>query len=81
MRLIVADTSPLVYLVLIDHIHVLPQLFETILVPEAVHLELRNAAAPAAIQIWAKSLPSWVEVRQVATASDDAELISRGATP
>jgi predicted nucleic acid-binding protein len=48
MRLVVADTSPLVYLVLIDHIDVLPQLFETVLVPEAVHAELRNAAAPAA---------------------------------
>ncbi len=33
MRLIVAGTSPLVYLVLIDHIDTLPQLFETILVP------------------------------------------------
>jgi predicted nucleic acid-binding protein len=36
MRLIVADTSPLVYLILIDHIDILPQLFETVLVPDAV---------------------------------------------
>jgi predicted nucleic acid-binding protein len=27
----VADTSPLVYLVLIDHIEILPRLFETVL--------------------------------------------------
>jgi predicted nucleic acid-binding protein len=70
-------------LVLIDHIDVLPQLFETVLVPEAVHAELRNAAAPAAIQTRAKSLPSWVEVRQVANIvaniSDDTELRPLGA--
>ena len=65
MRLIVADTSPLVYLVLIDHIDILPQLFETILVPDAVHAELQNPLAPAAVQDWAAALPSWVEAKQV----------------
>lgn len=74
-----ADNSPLVYLVLIDQIDFLPQLFETVLVPEPVHAELRNAAAPATIQTWAKSLPSWVEVRQGANISDDAELRPLGA--
>jgi predicted nucleic acid-binding protein len=44
MRLIVADTSPLVYLVLIDYIHILPQLFDAILVPDAVQ---RRTPAPA----------------------------------
>jgi len=53
MRLIVADTSPLVYLVLIDHIDILPQLFETVLIPEAVHSELQNPLAPAPVQAWA----------------------------
>ena len=58
MQLIVADTSPLVYLVLIDHIDVLPRLFETVLLPEAVHVELRNPLAPAPVQAWATTLPS-----------------------
>jgi predicted nucleic acid-binding protein len=79
MRLIVADTSPLVYLVLIDHIDILPQLFETVLLPDAVQKELRNPFAPASVQAWADLLPSWVEVRQVVNASDDAELRPLGA--
>jgi predicted nucleic acid-binding protein len=79
MRLIVADTSPLVYLVLIDHVDILPQLFETILVPDAVHAELRNPLAPALIQNWAAALPSWVEVKQVPNVPDDAALRPLGA--
>jgi predicted nucleic acid-binding protein len=79
MRLIVADTSPLVYLVLIDHIDILPQLFETILVPGAVHTELQNPLAPAAVQDWASALPSWVEVKQVLDVPDDAALRPLGA--
>ena len=79
MLLIVADTSPLVYLVLIDHIGVLPQLFATVLVPDAVHMELRNPLAPASVQAWAAALPSWVEVRQVPEVPDDASLRPLGA--
>ena len=79
MRLIVADTSPLVYLVLIDHVDILPQLFETILVPDAVHAELLNPLAPALIQNWAAALPSWVEVKQVPNVPDDAALRPLGA--
>jgi hypothetical protein len=36
MRLVVADTGPLNYLILIAAIDVLPNLFETIFVPVAV---------------------------------------------
>jgi hypothetical protein len=36
MRLVVADTGPLNYLVLIDAIELLPKLFEKVFTPEAV---------------------------------------------
>jgi predicted nucleic acid-binding protein len=36
MRLVVADTGPLNYLLLIDAIELLPKLFETVFTPEAV---------------------------------------------
>src|SRR5437879_6555330 len=42
MRLIVADTGPLNYLVLIGASDLLPKLFETVLVPQAVCDELRR---------------------------------------
>ena len=77
--LVVADTSPLVYLVLIDHIDILPKLFETVLVPDAVHTELRNPLAPALIQAWVTVLPSWVEIKQAPNATDDAVLRALGA--
>lgn len=79
MRLIVADTSPLVYLLLIDHIAILPQLFEAILVPNAVFGELRNPRAPGQVQAWAADLPNWVEIKSVPDLSQDAALQSLGA--
>ena len=63
MRLVVADTGPLNYLVLIDAIDVLPKLFETIFVPRAVHDELSHADAPAAVRSWIAQVPAWLEVR------------------
>ena len=79
MRLIVADTSPLVYLLLIEHIDILPQLFEAILVPDAVLAELRNTRAPGQIQAWAADLPNWVEIKSVPDLSQDAALQALGA--
>jgi predicted nucleic acid-binding protein len=50
MRLVVADTGPLNYLILIDAIDVLPNLFETIFMPVAVRDELAHADAPAPVR-------------------------------
>jgi predicted nucleic acid-binding protein len=41
MRLVVADSSPLNYLVWIEQVEILPALFERIFVPEVVQNELR----------------------------------------
>jgi predicted nucleic acid-binding protein len=46
MRVVVADATPLHYLILIDAIHVLPRIFEKIHVPIEVRDELTCAAAP-----------------------------------
>jgi len=46
MRLVVADTSPLNYLVLIGQVEILPALFERIFVPQTVQNELRQNEAP-----------------------------------
>jgi hypothetical protein len=50
MRLVVADTGPINYLVLIDAIEVLPKLFEQVLVPAAVYDELSHADAPPPVR-------------------------------
>jgi predicted nucleic acid-binding protein len=39
---LVCDTSPLLYLGRVDHVHLVPALFEPVYVPEAVLLELNT---------------------------------------
>src|SRR5438270_13732173 len=72
MRLVVADTGPLNYLVLIEAIDVLPRLFEQILVPAAVYDELEHADAPAPVRAFVEQRPAWLEVRPNPDRSDDA---------
>ena len=52
MRLDVADTSPIFYLVAIGQIDLLPRLFEKVLVPDAVHNELCYPTAPPVLREW-----------------------------
>ena len=59
---VVADTSPINYLVLIAEIDLLEQLYARILIPPAVLAELRHPAAPQPVRDWAESEPKWVEV-------------------
>jgi predicted nucleic acid-binding protein len=72
MPLVVADTSPIRYLVEIRQIGILPHLFPRILVPEVVLGELRHAAAPEPVRLWAKSPPDWFEVLPVGETADPA---------
>ncbi len=65
MPLVVADTGPLNYLVLIGASDVLPQLFDKVVVPEAVCAELRHRAAPAPVRAWATQPPVWIDERPV----------------
>lgn len=71
MRLVVADTGPLNYLVLIGAIDLLPKLFETVLVPQAVCDELHHPVAPALVRIWAEHPPAWLDVRPPPAAAND----------
>ena len=59
---IVADTSPINYLVLIDEIGLLPQLYTRVLIPPAVFDELTHPAAPSPVRDWTERHPSWLEV-------------------
>jgi predicted nucleic acid-binding protein len=61
VRVVVADTGPLHYLVLIDAIDLLPRLFDRVLVPEIVRTELSRARTPDAIRQWLATDPAWLE--------------------
>jgi predicted nucleic acid-binding protein len=62
MRVVVADATPLHYLILIDAVHVLPRIFEKIHIPIEVRDELTCDAAPSSVRIWMQQLPPWLEV-------------------
>jgi len=47
---VVADTSPINYLVLIDHIGILPRLYTRVLIPPAVFNELTHPVAPSLVR-------------------------------
>jgi predicted nucleic acid-binding protein len=65
--IVVSDTSPLNYLVLIGADHVLPRLFGKVLAPPMVLSELQRAKAPQQVQSWANNPPQWLEIRSPKT--------------
>lgn len=61
--IVVSDTSPLNYLVLIGRQDILPALFGKVLTTPTVIMELTALPTPEVVRIWAQSLPSWLEVK------------------
>jgi predicted nucleic acid-binding protein len=70
--IVVADTTPINYLVLIGEIDVLAKLYGHVVIPQAVQLELTNLHAPAAVRAWVSQPPNWLEVRSPRAVSDHA---------
>lgn len=62
MKVVVADTSPINYLVLIDCMDVLRRLYARIVIPEEVLNELTSNEAPPQVSAWIRTRPEWVEV-------------------
>jgi predicted nucleic acid-binding protein len=73
VRVVIADTGPIHYLVLIGHSEILPALFEKVIIPSAVFGELARAEVPDAVRNWIQAAPPWLEV-QAASPFDDPSL-------
>jgi predicted nucleic acid-binding protein len=71
--IVVADASPLNYLIQINSDELLQMLFGRVLLPVAVVEELRHPAAPSAVSAWLTRIPNWVEIRTVVS-TEDVEL-------
>lgn len=65
MIVVVADTSPLNYLIQIRCDQVLPALYQSILIPSRVLDELRDRRSPESVREWLKNAPSWLVVEHV----------------
>jgi predicted nucleic acid-binding protein len=77
--IVVADTSPINYLVLLGQVNVLPKLYGTVLLPTAVLMELTAPGAPSAVRSWALNSPEWIEVVEVlAPFTAEAPRLGRG---
>ena len=57
MQLVVSDTGPINYLVLIGYVDVLPLLFQKIAMPLAVREELLDPNAPPLVREWIRAFP------------------------
>ncbi len=77
--LVVSDTSPLNYLVLIRHAEVLLTLFGKVYTTPEVLKEMSHPAAPAETREWAASPPTWLQVRKPSALVAMAQL-GRGET-
>lgn len=71
--IVVANTSPICYLLLIGCLDVLPMLFGRVTIPQAVCDELWEEGAPAVVQAWIAQPPAWLEVRHMVI--DQAEFM------
>ena len=63
--IVISDTSAITNLAAIDHLKLLPQLYNQVIIPEAVYRELVDIDPPAPGTLEAQTA-SWLEVRQVA---------------
>jgi len=63
--IVVADTSPINYLLLIGQADLLPQLFQEIIIPDVVRDEMLDPDAPLILQQWIANPPSWLTVQSV----------------
>lgn len=72
MQLVVADTGPVNYLILVGHIDTLSRLFEKVILPASVRDELKHSGAPQTVRQWIASPPAWIEIHQAVNPHDPA---------
>ncbi len=76
--IVVADTSPINYIVLIGYPDLLFTLYGHILIPSAVARELADAAAPPSVRNWIGNPPEWLETRFVSDVDSSLLYLGQG---
>lgn len=66
--IVVSDTSAITNLAAIQHLHLLPQLYNQVTIPEAVYRELADIAPPVPGTLEVQTAP-WLAVRHVVNRS------------
>jgi predicted nucleic acid-binding protein len=60
--IVVADASPINYLILIEDIDILSKMYGRVVIPHAVYEELLRPSAPEVVRNWIGQMPSWLEI-------------------
>ncbi len=77
--IVVSDTSPICYLLLIDEIELLPQLYGKVLIPTIIQQELSHVKSPSAVKNWIDTPPDWLIIETVAPCFEqDLEVLDAG---
>ncbi|KYC36917.1 DNA-binding protein [Scytonema hofmannii PCC 7110] len=63
--IIVSDTSPICYLLLIDHINILKELYCVVIIPQVVADELNAPESPPVVRNWIANPPDWLQIQTV----------------
>jgi len=72
--IVVADSGPLHYLILLDQTELLHRFYGQVVIPEAVDRELTSDRTPQPVREWLSDPPSWLRVQAVS--SSQLELVT-----
>lgn len=77
--IVVSDTSPICYLLLIGEVELLPKLYGQVIIPRIVQQELSHERSPIAVKNWIKAPPEWLIIQDVTIPADkDLDIINAG---
>jgi predicted nucleic acid-binding protein len=68
--IVIADTTPLNHLILIEQVDLLQALYGRVIVPQAVLSELQAQATPPKVKAWISKRPAWLEVNRSVLVTD-----------
>lgn len=77
--IVIADTTPINYLVLIELVDILHEMYGSVLIPQSVLTELQSSDTPDAVREWVAESPEWLEVHEVIPTILDAALRKLGS--
>jgi predicted nucleic acid-binding protein len=65
--IVVSDTSPICYLLLINQIEILKVLYNVVTIPQTVADELSASESPPVVKNWITQPPDWLQVQPTET--------------
>lgn len=63
--IVISDTSPICYLLLIGEIELLAKLYGKVFIPQVVQQELSDVDSPTVVRNWIENPPNWLGIEAV----------------